>query len=124
MLGFVWALALLSFAAKASRSRLDVLGLHVPCFLLMGWAIVAVFAEVQLVFSPWAVRTLVLGGVFYTAGLAPWASNAFEGHNAAWHAFVLAGSACFFTIVAKEVAQPSQWQLGAHEAMQACALAA
>jgi hemolysin III len=107
VLGFVWALALLSFGAKASRSRLDVVGLHVPCFLLMGWAAVSVWGEVTSAFSPWAKHTCLLGGAIYTAGLVPWAANRLEGHNALWHACVLAASACFFAVVRHEVAQPA-----------------
>jgi len=110
VLCFVWALALLSFGAKASRSRLDVVALHVPCFLLMGWAAVAVWSDVTSAFSPWAKQTCLLGGVMYTVGLVPWAANALEGHNALWHACVLAASACFFAVVRHEVAG---WQLGA-----------
>ena len=38
VLAFVWLVGLVSFAAKASKSPLDVVQLHVPCFLAMGWA--------------------------------------------------------------------------------------
>lgn len=113
VLCFVWALALLSFGAKATRSRLDVVALHVPCFLLMGWAAVAVWSDVTSAFSPWAKHTCLLGGSLYSVGLIPWAANKLEGHNALWHACVLAASACFFAVVRHEVAQPAGCQLGA-----------
>ena len=39
VLAFVWLVGLVSFVAKASRSKtLDVVQLHVPCFLALGWA--------------------------------------------------------------------------------------
>mmetsp|Transcript_5234 Transcript_5234/g.15530 ORF Transcript_5234/g.15530 Transcript_5234/m.15530 type:complete len:262 (-) Transcript_5234:65-850(-) len=102
-LGFVWALGLLSFAAKASRSRLDVIPVHVFCFLAMGWACVAAWEGVVAFASPWAVGRLVLGGCLYTGGLVPWACNRLEFHNAVWHVFVLAGTAVFFSIVWHEL---------------------
>jgi len=109
-LAFVWSLALISFAAKASHSRLDKEALHVPCFLLMGWTALAVWADMKRGLTPWAVDMCVLGGVLYTVGLVPWACNPLEGHNALWHVFVLAASACFYTVMILEVAQPQHWQ--------------
>jgi len=110
VLAFVWSLALVSMVAKASRSRFDVVALHVPCFLLMGWSCMLVWRDVVLVFTPWALRMLVVGGVLYTVGLVPWALNKLEFHNATWHMFVLAASACMLTVLYKEVSQPSNWQ--------------
>ena len=109
-LAFVWGLALISFLAKASRSRLDVVTLHIPCFLLMGWSALSVWGEVTSAFTPWAKRMCLLGGSLYTMGLVPWATSKMEGHNALWHAFVVAASACFFAVQVMETAQPLQWQ--------------
>lgn len=105
-LAFVWALALVSFFIKASRSRLDVELVHIPIFLLMGWAVVSVWDEFSGALSPWGKRTCLLGGVLYTIGLVPWGVNKIEGHNALWHLFVLAGSGCFFVVCYDEVGLP------------------
>jgi hemolysin III len=110
VLVFVWSLAFVSFVAKASRSRFDVVALHVPCFLLMGWSCMLVWHDLLVVFTPWAFKMLVVGGVLYTVGLVPWALNKIEFHNAAWHMFVLAASTCMLAILYVEVAQPSHWQ--------------
>ena len=60
-----------------------------------------VAAEVE--FSDWAKARVVAGGALYAAGLVPWALSKHEFHNAAWHAFVLLGSACMFTTIFHEV---------------------
>mmetsp|Transcript_100326 Transcript_100326/g.158157 ORF Transcript_100326/g.158157 Transcript_100326/m.158157 type:complete len:283 (-) Transcript_100326:98-946(-) len=109
MLAFVWSLVLVSFVAKATRSRFDVIGLHVVCFLLTGWCVVFVWRGMTIAFSPWACSMALIGGAFYTIGLIPWALNRIEFHNAIWHIFVLAGSACFFAIQYYEVSQPAHW---------------
>jgi len=109
-LAFVWGLAFVSMTAKASRSRFDVVALHVPCFLLMGWSCMLVWQDFLLVFTPWATHMLVLGGVLYTVGLVPWAINKLEFHNAVWHVFVVAGSVCMLLVLYSEVSQPIHWQ--------------
>lgn len=107
---FVWALALVSITAKASRSRFDRPLFHVPCFLLMGWCVVLVWHDIVLVFSPWARSLMKLGGMLYTAGLVPWKSNRLEFHQSIWHIFVLLASGCFLTVLYHEVSQPVSWQ--------------
>lgn len=100
----------MSMVAKASRSRLDVIALHVTCFLLMGWSCMFVWRDLLKVFSPWALKIIILGGLFYTVGLVPWGINKLEFHNAVWHVFVLAGSACMLSVLYLEVSQPNHWQ--------------
>ena len=90
---------------KATRSRrLDTRLVHVPVFLGAGWCVVSVWPSVTASFTPWATKLFQLGGSLYTVGLVPWISNSFEGHNAAWHAFVLVASACFFAVCYEEIA--------------------
>lgn len=120
-LSFVWTLALISFSAKASRSRLDVVALHVPCFLLMGWSALAVWPQITAAFTTWAKNMCVAGGALYTIGLVPWAANGIEGHNALWHAFVLAASGCFFAVHVLETAQPGSWlEIGGVDVRGSC----
>jgi len=109
LLGFIWGVGALSFAAKAARSPLDVVPLHVACFLLMGWAVtpwIPVFIDA---FTSPSAAMILGGGCTYTIGLWPWASNRHEYHNAVWHVFVLFGSAIFYIIVYSELAQPERW---------------
>jgi hemolysin III len=119
VLAFVWGLALVSMIAKASRSRLDVVAFHVPCFLLTGWSCLLVWQDLIVVFTPWALKLLMLGGTLYTVGLVPWALNKLEFHNALWHIFVVAASSCFLAVLYVEVSQPQNWQAVAKGTCQA-----
>ena len=122
LLGFVWGVGVVSFVAKATRSRLDVIPLHVGCFLLMGWTITPYLTTVYSAFSPATAYTIFGGGCVYTVGLWPWASNKLELHNAIWHAFVLLASGLFFSVVYNEVARPETWpQWADPAASDACA---
>jgi hemolysin III len=105
-LAFVWVVGLISFVAKASRSPLDVVQLHVPCFLAMGWACTMTWPAVTATITPWAIRHMFIGGCLYTGGLVPWACNSLEFHNAIWHVCVLAASAMFYSVVYHELALP------------------
>ena len=58
---------------------------------------------------------MILGGVLYTGGLAPWAYNRMEFHNAIWHTFVLWASCCFYAVIFLEVAQPENWAADARK---------
>mmetsp|Transcript_7217 Transcript_7217/g.12183 ORF Transcript_7217/g.12183 Transcript_7217/m.12183 type:complete len:249 (-) Transcript_7217:330-1076(-) len=107
MLAFVWTAGLVSFVAKASRSALDLLVLHVCCFLSMGWAALAVWDKISMAAPPWALRQVLLGGALYTIGMVPWSFNALEFHNALWHVFVLVASGIFYQVILCEIAGPS-----------------
>mmetsp|Transcript_37399 Transcript_37399/g.100494 ORF Transcript_37399/g.100494 Transcript_37399/m.100494 type:complete len:266 (+) Transcript_37399:1-798(+) len=107
---FVWAVAFVSIAAKAFRSRFDRPAFHVPCFLLMGWCVVLVWQNIVAVFTPWARGRMVLGGLLYTVGLVPWKTDKLEFHQSIWHVFVLLASGSFLTILYYEVSQPGNWQ--------------
>ena len=112
-LAFVWTVGLVSFVAKASRSALDVLPLHVCCFLAMGWAALAVWPDLRSAAPPRALALAVLGGTIYSVGLVPWAVNRLEFHNAIWHVFVLVASGVFYVMIDGEVATPSAfWSAG------------
>lgn len=111
ILGFVWSVGLFSFVAKATSSPLDVVPVHVACFLAMGWAMVAIWDDFVQYSTAWSFPLIVFGGVLYTIGLAPWACSFLEFHNAIWHIFVLAASAVFFVVIYSEVAVPSEWSL-------------
>ena len=102
----VWILALSSVLIKALRWSWDVLELHIPVFLLQGCVVVLGCVASDVALSPWALRRVVAGGLCYACGLIPWAASSQEFHNAAWHAFVLLGSACMFTTIFHEVVPP------------------
>jgi len=95
-LGFVWALALFTMAAKLHGGRLNTFTLHIPCFLLMGWSAIVVWSSLVEAFSEYSLKLVCLAGVFYTVGLIPWGVNKLEGHTCLWHVFVTLGSSCIF----------------------------
>jgi hemolysin III len=92
----IWGLAaagvILKMQGKASHPWLST-GLY----LLMGWLIVAaaepLFAQVPLEGVLW----LLAGGLFYTAGVAFYATDSKlkYGHSI-WHLFVVTGTACHY----------------------------
>lgn len=109
---FVWSAGFVSWFAKATKSKYDLLPLHVTCFLAMGWSTV-IDSERLLKLLPMSMcRQMVLGGALYTIGLIPWASASYEFHNAVWHLFVLAASIVFYLQVLYQVATPASWPPG------------
>ena len=50
-----------------------------------------------------SLTLLLLGGILYTAGVAFHLWQRLPYHNAIWHAFVLAASACHFAAVVDAV---------------------
>jgi len=112
LLAFVWTVGLVSFVAKASKSSLDVIPLHVACFLLMGWAVAPWLSDFLGAFSQMSATCVLGGGIAYTVGLLPWAASRLEFHNAIWHVFVLVASSMFYLAVYLELALPETWPEG------------
>lgn len=99
LFGVVWGLAaagiVLKSVGKASQPVVST-GLY----LLMGWLVV-VAVDPLLTHVPAAgLRWLVAGGLFYTAGVAFYATDSrlYFGHLI-WHLFVIAGTTCHFCAV-------------------------
>ena len=109
LLGVNWALAGVSALVKATGSRLDVIGFHIPLFMIMGWLVVSVWEHFWAHFTPWVKSQCLLTGALYSLGLLPWGINRIEGHNALWHVFVFSASAAFYSVVLLEVSRPDTW---------------
>ena len=103
-IGSVWIVGAISNAAKWSQGRCDTFALHLPCFLLMGWSCVLSWEALHAAFSAQARTLILIGGSFYTSGLAFWGAVDCEFHMLGWHTFVLLGCACFYAVVYQEVA--------------------
>ncbi|TVR92306.1 MAG: DNA-binding protein [Spirochaetaceae bacterium] len=69
---------------------------HVLLYLLMGWMIVFIWRDVVAVLPVELLYWSIAGGLTYTAGTLVYALKKVPFHHAAWHLFVLGGSACFF----------------------------
>ncbi|MFZ3129503.1 MAG: hemolysin III family protein [Rhodoferax sp.] len=100
LLGVVWGLALLGIVqeiwfAKGAR----VLSLVI--YVLMGWLALVAVSPLWDALTPLGFAWLAAGGVFYTVGIAFYATDHKVRHgHGVWHLFVLAGSSChFFTVL-------------------------
>jgi hemolysin III len=103
LLGAVWVVGLFGVVAKLFWPAHLVRTSYV-LYLAQGWACLAALNPLAEALSERALVLLVLGGVLYTAGVAFHLWRALPYHNAIWHVFVLAGSACHFAAVVDAVA--------------------
>lgn len=100
MFGAIWSLAVLGIVLDALPRRGNRI-VPLVLYLVMGWLCVLAIGPIIDALSPWGFGWLVVGGVFYTTGVAffllderwPWC-------HGIWHLFVLAGSIShYFAIV-------------------------
>ena len=98
MLAVVWSLAIagivFEFKPGPPRKRVTV-GLSVA----MGWCVVVVAGPMLRSVDSNGLWLLLLGGLFYTAGIAFYLWRSLRHHHAIWHLFVLAGSAAHYFAV-------------------------
>jgi hemolysin III len=98
MLGLVWGLAVAGAAAKlffwATPGRLAPL-----LYLVLGWLSLTLIWSLAHSLPGPATVLIVLGGLLYSAGVIFFNWESLKFSNAIWHAFVLAGSACFFAAI-------------------------
>ena len=93
LFGVIWGLALLGVALKA------VYGIRLPhlstvLYVAMGWLIVVAAVPLVRQLSAPALGWLLVGGLFYTGGVAIYVRDQrIRFGHAVWHLFVLAGSA-------------------------------
>ncbi|CAM5422566.1 Hemolysin D OS=Lysinibacillus sphaericus OX=1421 GN=LS41612_06800 PE=3 SV=1 [Lysinibacillus sphaericus] len=66
----------------------------------MGWLIVFAYKPLVAYISFNGFMTLLLGGIFYTAGTFFYKNKKIkEDNHAIWHVFVMAGSAAMFVAI-------------------------
>jgi hemolysin III len=95
----IWGLAIVGIIVD-SRHKEGSRAIQMAIYLLMGWLIlVAMYPLIQSL-PVGALILLVLGGVFYTGGIAFYALDGRMKHaHGIWHLFVLAGSIAHFLAV-------------------------
>lgn len=102
LLGTVWTVALAGALAKllltAQWDRLSI-----ALYLVLGWAGLAVFQPLLSSISVEALILLGTGGALYSLGVIFHLAERLPFHNAIWHFFVLAGTACHFSAVVSAV---------------------
>lgn len=104
MFGVVWSLALLGIVQELWYARQRRI-LSLAIYLLMGWLAVAYAGPLVNALGGTGFALLAAGGVFYTAGIAFYATDHTVRHgHGIWHLFVLAGSICHYIAVLLHVA--------------------
>ena len=98
LLGAVWGIALAGAAAKLLVPQ-RFGRMSYALYLAQGWTCVFTVQPLLSVLSPTAMMLLLVGGVLYTVGVVFHLSERLPYHNAIWHGFVLAASACHFAAV-------------------------
>jgi hemolysin III len=98
LLGAVWAITVFGATAKLLWPERLVRTSYV-LYLVQGWAIVAAFGSLLPAISSRVLVLLVVGGCLYTVGVIFHLWEKLPYHNAIWHTFVLAGSACHFAAI-------------------------
>ena len=97
--GIIWFLALLGTVLKLTTSPSGTKIWSISLYLAMGWLIV--FATKPLVsnINMTGLVFLILGGLFYTGGIAFYVWKSKKYTHAIWHFFVLAGTIMHFFAV-------------------------
>jgi len=104
MFGTVWGLALFGIAQEiwyAKGARI----LSLVIYVLMGWLAVIAVQPLMVALGSHGFAWLAAGGLFYTVGIAFYATDKKVRHgHGIWHLFVLGGSVCHYVAVALYVA--------------------
>ena len=99
LFGVIWGLALVGIVLELlfrKRKR----GLAITIYVLMGWLVVVALVPLMQRFPPWGTTGLLLGGLFYTAGIVFYVQDGRVRHfHGIWHLFVLAGSISHFMTI-------------------------
>jgi hemolysin III len=98
LLTIVWILAVIGIALKTVFGT-NHSWISIVLYLLMGWlAVVAVKPIFLLVPLP-GILLILIGGIFYTSGLAFFAAPRLRYGHFIWHLFVMGGTTCHFFAV-------------------------
>lgn len=98
LLAVVWTMALLGIAFKlffiGRYEKWATVG-----YLVMGWMCVIAFRQMMVVMPAWGLFGIMLGGLFYTAGVIFYVGERIPYNHAIWHLFVMGGSATHFVTI-------------------------
>ncbi len=104
MFGVVWALALLGIAQEIWYAR-GARGLSLFIYVLMGWLALVGIRPLIAALGWSGFGWLAAGGLFYTVGIAFYATDHKVRHgHGIWHLFVLGGGICHYVAVLRYVA--------------------
>jgi hemolysin III len=98
ILAIIWALAILGILMKIFYiSKFPKIS--IALYVFMGWLGIVAVKEIFAHLPPLSLTLLVLGGVFYTAGLTFYGWRKMPYHHAVWHIFVIGGSISHYLAV-------------------------
>lgn len=101
-LGLVWGLALITLVAKLILTETFVKP-PVWLYVVMGWFAVLVFNQAMRTIGASSLIFLLVGGVFYTAGILFYRWRSLPFSHAIWHLLVIGGSVFHFFSVMRLV---------------------
>ena len=98
--GIVWALAIIGTFLKLFLGNSGTKFWSIALYLAMGWLVVSVSGKLFTALSVTGIVFLILGGLFYTAGVLFYVRKTKRYSHAVWHIFVLLGTIMhFFSIL-------------------------
>jgi len=101
----IWSLALLGIVFKLFfTGRFKLLSTLV--YVAMGWLGIVAIKPVLAALDDWTFGWMLAGGLVYTLGTVFYHRPAMRYSHAAWHLFVIGGSACHYVAVLAQVATP------------------
>ena len=104
MFGAIWSLALLGIAQEIWYAR-GARILSLAIYITMGWLAAVAISPLIAAMGWHGFAWLAGGGLFYTAGIAFYATDDKVRHgHGIWHVFVLCGSICHYVAVLVYVA--------------------
>jgi len=92
LFGVVWGLAVLGIVFQVTQLRRRPI-ISLALYMGMGWAVIVATKPLLAAIAPGGFLLLLIGGLFYTAGIGFYVWRRLPYHHAIWHVFVLAGSA-------------------------------
>jgi hemolysin III len=102
LLAVVWAIAIFGVANKLIWPGHLVRTSYV-LYLAQGWAGLIAFVQLTAAVSSVTLALLLAGGLLYSTGVVFHLWERLRYHNAIWHGFVLAASACHFAAVVSAI---------------------
>lgn len=96
-----WSMVIFGILYK-SISKSSIPKVSLLLYLIMGWTLVIFMPLLKNNANPVLFWTILLGGIFYTAGAVIYSKKGFRYHHMVWHLFVFLGAfthfvgICFF----------------------------
>jgi len=103
VLAIVWAVALAGVALNL-LARWNAPRVYIAMYLVLGWAVLAIFDRLIHSLSPLGLGLLAAGGILYTVGVIFHLNKNLPFNSAIWHAFVVAAASCHFAAIYLDIA--------------------